>query len=89
MVLQEKAQKEGRSSEDCDYPMHIPFSLASSHAPGAGTKAILWGNPAQTPPVSVQEQGSQLGSQPQGAGDAGQQIHSFQETRQRDLMILI
>lgn len=72
MVLQEKGQEESRSSQDCNYPKNIPFSLASSDAPGAGTKAILWGNPAQIPPVSVQEQGSQLGSQPQGTGDAGE-----------------
>lgn len=71
MLLQEKGQKEG-SSQDCNYPTYIPFSLASSDAPGAGTKAVLRGNPTQIPPVSVQEQGSQQASQPQGTGDAGE-----------------
>lgn len=77
MVRQRKHQEESRSSQDCNYPIHISFSLASNDAPGAGTKATLCGNPAEIPLFyhpggggcqAVWEQGSQLGSQPWALG---------------------
>jgi len=72
-----KGQEGHRSSQDCNYPIYLSLSLASSDTSGAGTKATSRSNPSEIPLFhharglgcwAAQELSSQPGSQPQARG---------------------